>query len=142
MQFCQVHSSVHGCDSKGPTSPSRPRLKRVTKARRYLSLVPPCCFRKSAETTRRIAIMTQVLRVPFATSNSLNKQIFITYLYNEKDPLVFRSHEIEINSTLYSLMLRRCSYLIYIPQFCFFFCKEIWPIFHQTRRGKCMLLLQ
>lgn len=87
-----MHSSVHGCDCKGPTSPSCPRLKHATKARRYLSLVPARCFRRSAETTRRIAIMTEVLRVPFATSNSLNKQIFITHLYNEKDTIIFHSH--------------------------------------------------
>jgi len=98
-----VHSSVHGCDSKGQPLHPCPRLKRATKARRYLSLVPACCFRRSAETTRRIAIMTKILGVPFATSNSLNKQIFITR-YNEKDTIILRSHDIKINSVFYSLM--------------------------------------
>jgi len=48
--------------------------------------------------------MTEVLGVPFATSNSLNKQIFITRSYDEKDAIILRSHEIKINSVFYSLM--------------------------------------
>lgn len=120
-----MHSSVHGCDCKGPTSPSCPRLKHATKARRYLSLVLACCFRRSAETTRRIAIMTEVLRVPFATSNSLNKQIFITHLYNEKDTIIFYSPEMKMNSILYIYSLMPVSspvLLSYInPIILFFF---------------------
>jgi len=42
--------------------------------------------------------MTEVLEVPFATSNSLNKQIFITRLYNGKDTIILHSHDIKINS--------------------------------------------
>lgn len=48
--------------------------------------------------------MTEVLEVPFATSNFLNKQIFIARLYNEKDTIILRSHEIKISASFYSLM--------------------------------------
>jgi len=76
--------------------------------------------------------MTEVLGVPFATSNSLNKQIFITRSYDEKDAIILRSHEIKINSVFYSLMFvclpLKLSYIRPVISV-FFFCEEICLIF-------------
>lgn len=75
--------------------------------------------------------MTEVLEVPFATSNSLNKQIFIIRPYNEKDTIILRSHEIKINSVFYSLMssVFQCVAILCTSHNSVSFCEGICPVF-------------